>query len=587
MDVWKIGVRLSLENKVSSGLALIAGEMLGLKGKADDVQKAFTSWNLALNATVAIVAGRQLIDGMVTLVDHGRELVHVQEQLGSAGVKQIEVAEATAEAWKVASQYGLKVSDVLADIKEARLVFGSTEHAIDFIEPLERMRVVLNAVSEGTGTSAAGAVYAMARAGELKGLQNPHDFLSYFDQMTKVVSASGGKVSPQNFVMATQYGGLASTGWDERFYTKIFPTMIQEMGASQAGTAMASLFGTLVQGKVTKRSLGLMSDLGLIEDPSKIIYNKLGDPSGMLPGAIAGPGLAVHNGYDWAQQILKPAVEKHLGRAITGADDQKAIELLGGMFGNKKAAQAIATLLFQSNRIEKDAGLIGEAKGLDAADGLLKHDPNTAMNNFKNSWDNLLTALGSPLVAPAVAGMNRIADAIKNMTTYVNSIATAENWDKFNKAIGPTMAGMNATFAAIGAIVDQMVTVSMKVKDALGNIVSAIEGFIGSIRSLASSLGIVAPGSNPNVAPGNRAPGAQPQQWQAPGPGGRGVYSPTNWAPPANSNQPTVIHTALNVDGRKLASAVSSHMARNSAWSSSSSSFDGRAMAAPTDVNFI
>jgi hypothetical protein len=584
MDVWKIGVRLSLENQISSGIALIAGEMMGLKGKADEVQKAFTSWNFALNATVAIIAGRQLIDGMVTLVDHGRELVHVQEQLAAAGVNQIEVAEATGEAWKVAAKYGLNVSSVLGELKESRLTFGSTEHAIQFIDPLERMRVVINAVSEKMGDQAVASV--MGRAGEMKGLVNPEDFQSYFDQMTKAVTASGGKVSPELFMQATQYGRLATKGWSEEFYTRYLPSLIQEYGGSGAGTSLMSLFGTIAQGKVTKRSLGMMDDIGLIADPSKITYNRLGDPMGMSPGAIAGTDLFIKDPYRWTQDVLKPLIEKKLGHAVHPGD-QQAIRMIGGMFGNRNAAQMISTFLLEGQRLDKDASLIGQAKGLEASSNLLAHDPTTAMNNFRNSWDNLLTALGAPLVAPAVTGMNRIADVLKNMTEQVNRVATAENWDKFRMLMGPTMAGMEATFRAIGTIVDQMVTISFKVKDALGSIVSAFEAFIGSVRSLASSLGIVAPGSNPNVTPGNRAPGAGQQQWQAPGPGGRGAYSPTNWAPPANGNQPVQIHTALNVDGRRLANAVSTHVARNSAWSSSSSSFDGRAMAAPTDVNFI
>lgn len=608
MDVWKIGVAISMSNGVSPVLAVIAADLLGLKGKVGEVEKAFSGWNLALNGTAAILAGAAILGAMGRLVEHGKELVHVQEQLGAAGVKQVEVAEATAEAWKVASQYGLKVSDVLADIKEARMVFGSTEHAMDFIEPLERMRVVLNSVSEGSGNKASDAVYQMARAGELKGLQNPGDFISYFDQMTRAVTASGGKVSPDAFLQATQYGRLASKGWGEEFYTRILPSMIQEMGPSQTGTALMSLFGTTVQGKVSKRSLGMMDDIGLIADPSKITYNKLGDPMGMAPGAIAGSDLMIKNPYQWAQEILRPLVEKKLGREVKPGDEG-AIELLGGMFGNRTSAQAIATMLLESGRINKDASLIGQSKGLNAADDLLAKDPTAVMNNFKNSWDNLLTALGSPMVSLATDAMNGLARAFKYMTEFAVANPTAV------KLIGEAIIGIGAALVALGATAVVAAAVSVigpvgaavaaiagaitaiaalnwdAAQSVLNSIVSGLTFFINQIKATLGDLKSIfswgMPGSNPNVTPGNRAPGAGQQQWQAPGPGGRGTYSPTNWAPPANGNQPVQIHTALNVDGRRLANAVSTHVAKNGAWSSSSSSFDGRSMPSPTDVNYI
>jgi hypothetical protein len=197
LDVWKIGVAISLTNGMSPVLAVIAADLLGLKGKVGEVESAFKGWNTALAGTLSIVAGGALIAGVAKLIDHGQELVHVQQQLAAAGVDQVDVAKATAESWKVAAEYGLKVSDVLADIKEARMVFGSTEHAMDFIKPLEQMRVVLNSVQEGTGNKASDAVYEAARAGELKGLQNPADFVRYFNEMTQAVSASGGKVDPK------------------------------------------------------------------------------------------------------------------------------------------------------------------------------------------------------------------------------------------------------------------------------------------------------------------------------------------------------------------------------------------------------
>ncbi|NTF67976.1 hypothetical protein [Rhizobium rhizogenes] len=604
MDVWKIGVAISLTNGMSPVLAVIAADLLGLKGKVGEVEKAFSSWNLALAGTVGILAGGAIIAGVAKLAEHGRELVHVQQQMVAAGVNQADIGKATADSWKVASDYGLKVSDVLADIKEARMVFGSTEHAMDFIAPLEQMRVVLNASMDGSGNKAADAVYEMARAGELKGLQTPDQFMSYFDQMTKAITASGGKVDPKGFLQATQYGRLASKGWDEDFYTKYLPSLIQEMGPSQTGTALMSLFGTTVQGKVTKRSLGQMMDLGLIEDKSKIIYDGKGDPVGFNPGAVKGTDLMTKDPYRWAQEIFKPLVEGKLGHQVF-AGDESAIQLLGGMFGNRTSAQAIATLLLEGQRINKDAGIIGQAQGIGASGALLANDPNTAAKNFASSWDNLMTAFGSPLVPLSIQAMNSVADVMKSLTTF------AVGHPEAIKIIGEALIGLGIGLAAlgvaavvaaaaalipggivavaivgIGSIIATIAAFNWRaIVDVFNGIYNAIADFINKVKGLATD--ILGLGSHLNVTPGARVPGSgEATPWQAPGPGGRGVH-PASWAPPANSNQPTTLHTAINIDGRRLATAVSQHMAANSSWSGSSSSFDGRAMASPTDVSYI
>ncbi len=608
MDVWRIGVAISLTNGMSPVLAVITSDLLGLKGKVGEVEKAFSNWNLALSGTMAILAGGAIVAGVAKLTEHGKELLHVQQQMAAAGVNQVDIAKATADSWKVASQYGLKVSDVLADLKEARMVFGSTEHAMGFIGPLEQMRVVLNAVTEGSGNKVADAVYEMARAGELKGLQTPDQFMSYFDQMTKAITASGGKVDPKAFMMATQYGRIASKGWSEDFYSRILPSLIQEMGPSQAGGALMSLSGTIVQGKVSKRSLGMLEDLGLLTDPSKVIYDKLGDPKGVLPGAFANTTGFTQNPLTWAETTLHDALVKKFGDFKPG--DPEVLNFLGGAFGNIRSAQAIATLTMEGNRINKDAALIDQAQGVGAAGSLLANDPNTAATNFKNSWDNLLTALGSPLVEPAIQAMNYMANVMKSLTEFANG------HPETIKIIGEALVGLGVGLAALGAVTVVAAAAALIPGGAIAIAVAAIGGIIVSIvaynwhavvdvftgiynaivnfvTQLAQIPGMIknailgGPGVGPAGSP--NAPGTPQFKIETPGvhPGKDELYHPTNWVPPANGNQPVTVHAALNVDGRRLAQVVSTHMARNGSWSGSSSSFDGQAMPAPTDVSYI
>jgi hypothetical protein len=620
-DVWQIGVKIGLTNGISPVLAIIAKDFLGLKGSIKEIEQAFGAWKPAIVGAAAALAGTEILKSMADLVDHGKELVHVQEQMAAAGMGQVDVANATASAWKAAADYGLKVSSILDDTKELRMSLGSTDHAIDFTDPLEKMTVVLNAARPGAGDEARGAAYDAMRAGELKGFLSNDQFTGFVNDLTKVITASGGKVDPKSFLQATQYGRLATKGWDEEFYTKYFPSLIQEMGGSQTGTVLSSLFGTIVQGKVTKRSLQAMEDLGLIDDPSKITYDRLGDPLGMKPGAIKGTDLFTKDPFKWSQEVLKPLLDAKLGHtAMPG--DEGAIELLGGLMGSRTSGQVASIMTLEGQRINKDAGLIGQAKGLDAASDLLAHDPNTAMTNFKNSWDNLLTSLGSPLVQVSVDAMNSIASVMKSMTSFSNGHPEAI------KLIGEGIIGLGGALAGLGVAAVVAACVSLGTGGAiavgigaLGTLIAEIAAFhwqavvdeFGSIKGAIANLTAInwhaivdmfdgickaitdfiakiaaLPGQISGAISG-AAKGAWEGIWGGGGatPHDTGLLHKSSWTPPAGQGQPTVIHTALNVDGRRLATAVSRNMARNATWSGSSSGFDGQSMPAATDVSYI
>ncbi|WP_267358423.1 MULTISPECIES: hypothetical protein [unclassified Methylobacterium] len=415
--------------------------------------------------------------GLKDVLQHASELEHVQQQMIQGGFKEVNIAKARNAAWAEAGKYGLNVAKVLGDIKELTLPFGSIEHAIEFIEPLEKMKIVLNGVSEGKGNASAEAVYKMARAGELKGLQDPKDFLSYFENMTKAISASGGKITPNDFMQATKYSKLSGMGFSEEYFTKYLPTLIQTMGASTAGTASQSLFSTLVQGTVTKRALGRMDDLGLIGDPSKIIYDNKGDPKGFNPGAVQGTELLVSNPFKWAQTVLLPLLEKKYGSIDDPANKQKAIEDLGGLFGNRNSAAAIAELALRGKTFNKDAALIEQARGLGGADQLQKEDPNSSAARLHGAWENLLTAIGGPGVSIAVAGMNSLATGITAITKVAN---------EHPGAMKIVLEGVLGLAGALAAITVGGALVGAAVLAPTGAVVVAVTTLVGVLGSIAA-----------------------------------------------------------------------------------------------------
>lgn len=445
--VYEVFTKISMVNNVSGVLAAVSKDVLSLEGSVGKLQAAFNSLNrtsLAIGGGLAVFGGSAALAGMSKMVEHGEKLVHVKQQLLAAGVKEGEIATSTAKAWEVAGKLGMSASNVLNDIKELRTVFGTTFDATQFIEPLEKMRIVLNAVSEGSGNEAKAAVYEMARAGELKGLQRPEDFMSFFEGMTKAISASGGMVSPKAFAQATQYGRLATKGWDEEFYTQYLPSIIQSMRPTGAGTALMSLFGTLIQGKSSKPAMEAMLSLGLITDPSKLDFNKMGPTGKFHYGAIEQSDLLTKNPAKWAADVLAPLLEKKYGEL--SVDNPKMIGALGEMFGNRMSAQIIASFALESKRIEKDAALNRQAFGIGFADWALKHDPETVNRKWLDSWENFWTAFTEPLVQPKLDIMNAISDQLNSFAAW--AVANASTVEM----IGKTLVGVAGAVVAVGAL---------------------------------------------------------------------------------------------------------------------------------------
>lgn len=404
------------------------------------------------------------------------EVKHIQAQMKQAGMAPGDIAKATASARIEGYRYGIPQATALEDIKEIRGPFGSTDEAISLVDSLERMRIVLNAVSPGKGDDAKDAVYKMARTGELKGLVDPKDYLSYFEGMTKTISATGGKVGPNDFMQAAKYSKLSGFGFDEEFFTKYLPTLIQTAGPTTAGTSLMSLFNTLVGGTVTKRSLIQMQDLGLIGDPDKIVYDDKGQPKGFKPGAIKGTDELTRDPLKWAEDVLTPLLEKKYGDLSIAANKETAIQNLSGLFGNRNSASAIAELALRSKSFERDAKLNANAQGLGGVEELQSNDPKAASERFAGAWKNLQAAFGGPATDVVIGAMNGMSAGMIALTKWAN-----DNPNGAKAVVG----GMTAIATGLGVLTGAAVMSALGLFSVTGAAAIGIGALVGVLGSLA------------------------------------------------------------------------------------------------------
>lgn len=605
-----------MTNGVSSVLKVIQRDLLGLKHQVDLTAGSFDRMKLAAVGAGGVVFGAGILFAMAKLVKHGEEFVHQQALMKSAGMSQIEIAEATGKAWQNTNDVlGTGVSENLKNIRELRMVFGDTQEALNNLQVVSKAQVVMNSVR---GQGAGDQVFDMAKALEIKGAsQDPAHFYKLLDEMVKASIASGGRVLGSDFLGTFKYGRTATQGWDDRFIGLILPTLIQEMkssggsgGAGGPGNALQSAFQAVVGGTMSNKAAEEFYKLGLT-DKSHIIFTSTGSIKGIRPGGIKGSEEFQADPYQWVQDVLMPALK---AKGITTPEAVR--EEVSHMFVNRTAQQIMTMFATQQMRFEKDATLIGDAKGLGAYDQLIKDDPVARMKAFSEAWSNLMTALGAPLVKPAY-------DMLMKLTLILNDLAkVAADHPDATRVIGEVVAGVGAVAVAFGAF-----AVGTAAASAIGLLTGAggllalaagIEALGHALPSIPKWMIDAAAGAAAGAAIGSAFPGIGTGVGAAAGaaagaigsqlrdsshmpnnpswnlnnhlPGGKegvdGLYHKQSYVPSSNDRPKiqTIVYTML--DGRVLAKTVSEEQGRAMALPSPGATrFDGRQTAAfPSDT---
>lgn len=405
----------------------------------------------------------------------------------STGMSRDEVDRAVDQAFRLRVP-GISAADHLKAIGELRIVFNSTEHAIEHLAAVQRASAVMKALNPHM--DAENESYNLARALELKGVStDPEHFMRLTNKMVQAMNASRGKITGSEFFEFTKYARGAAGRLTDDFYTRVAPTLIQELGGHSAGMALSSFRQTLVGGKMTNKAAEEFVRLGLV-DPRYVIHTKTGSVKGVRPGGLVDSALANQDPYAWIQGYLKPALTK---AKIT--DPDKIAEELAHLFSNRFSEQMASILLNQSQRIEKDWKLIEEAPSTESLEKLRGTSPIFAAHDLSAAIDTLLSSLGNPMAQHAIATMNQMADGARYL---------AERYAHFAKS-SPLGAELTATLGAAG-----LGYVGLKGVQATFGLMTGATALKGSAAALAQSAAALDAaaaklGSVPSVGQSNGA----------------------------------------------------------------------------------
>lgn len=603
MDVWQIGVKISLANAMSPVLAVIAADLLGIKGKVGEVEKAFTGWKLAIAGAGAALAGSAIVAGVFKLADGGKALLDQQDKLQRTGMSYNRVLEIQAKYFSEINKAipTSTASEYLKAINENQSVVGV--NVAEKFTPTGLM--VDEIIGNATGKKASGSGFNLLRALEMRGttMTDFEGTSKLMNAMAQNIVGSGGKLDATTYQTMAKRGGVAWINASPEFITGGASVLASDLGGDTAGTAIMTLYQMLSGATTLSKQQYEALERAKMIDSSKVSVDK-GGRINVGPGGIVGSKMGMENQHAWVRDVLAPHVME-----AAGGDKVMYDSLLAKIGRNRNTTRALTMFGDPgfNEQIEKDTQLWRGSSTVEKAYGdSMQRNPLFVDKAFHEQFKSMMEAIGGPLAQAAIPVMKDLTAVFQNIGRFAN------NNPGTIKLVGEALIGLGVGLAAIGTIAvvgaaillapGGLITVAIggisaaivaivgmnwrAVVDVFDGIYNAIVQFIEKMKALVASIAGAILGAASGI--GNFQP-FKPRINRDPNHPSLFPADPASYVPPSPpaANQNSVIHTSIQLDGRTLAKAVSQHMANNGAWSNSSSSFDGRAMPAPTDVSYI
>ncbi|MGB6054449.1 MAG: phage tail protein, partial [Burkholderiaceae bacterium] len=332
--------------------------------------------------------------------------------------------QASADAIKYAKAmqtYGTSTVQNLELVRDALTVFADEHHA-EMVSPLLAKMKFANAAmydAEQAGDHDR-KFMDMLKVIELRGgLSSQQAFNRQANIVQQVLTATGGRVGPEEWLNVIKTGGLAAKGMkDDAFYYTMEP-LVQEMGGFRVGTAMMSAYNNLYQGRTTRRTAQKLDELGLIGDPTKVKHDKAGQLSFLNPGALKGADLFRDNQFAWMEQVLLPQLEK---KGIT--EKQGVLDAIGGIFSNRTASNLFGQMYLQREQIHKNMRLNQGADDIDALYGRARQSASGQELEAQAKLRDLQLELGTQILPLYARGLEAVTGWTKSITAFMREHST-------------------------------------------------------------------------------------------------------------------------------------------------------------------
>ncbi|WP_242559546.1 phage tail protein [Pandoraea capi] len=326
-------------------------------------------------------------------------------------------------------------------MRDALTVFADAHHAEMVTPLLAKMKFANKALyGDEKGEENDKKFMDMLKVIEMRGgLASEAEFNKQANMVQKVLTATGGRVGPEEWLNLIKTGGLAAKGIDsDAFYYQLEP-LVQEMSGNRVGTALMSAYSGLYQGRTTKRAAQNLDALGLIGDSSKVTHDKAGQIAHINPGALKGSALFRENQFEWMEQVLLPALA---AKGIT--EKQAVLDAIGGIFSNRTASNLFGQMYLQRDQIRKNEKLNRGAADISTLDKLAKDSPTGKELDLQAKVHDLWLEMGERVLPMYASGVETLSGVVKGLTGFM------ERHSVVAKVVMVTIAGIAGALLLIG-----------------------------------------------------------------------------------------------------------------------------------------
>lgn len=315
---------------------------------------------------------------------------------------------------------GTSALENLELVRDAMTVFADSHHATMVAPTLAKMKFANSAMyGEEEGAEKGQTFMNMLKVIELRGgLASQGKFEHEANLVQKVLTATGGRVGPNEWLNFIKTGGVAAKGLkDESFFYKMEP-LIQEMGGNRVGTGLMSAYSNLYQGKTTVRSVKEMDRLGLL-DPNKVEYNKIGMIKQIKPGALAGGDLFKSDPMQWMETVLLP---KLAAKGIT--DPEQVKDSIANIMSNRTASGLFTQMYLQRDQIHKNERLNAGAAGINELNTRASGTAKGMELDAQAKYHSAQKEFGEQTLPMYTAALNMATGALGRMATFMKEHPT-------------------------------------------------------------------------------------------------------------------------------------------------------------------
>lgn len=418
---YEVAIHLTATNGVSSVLAAISKEVLGLTAGVKELEKGFSNLHLGVLGAAGVAAG---LGGFMVLKDlakHAADLSHELTQISKLGVSDAQLAVIRTAAQRTTEQVpGTTEKSALELYGVSYSMFGN-DGALKIMEPLAKfVQVVGNTGGDYEG--AQGNIVKMIRSGELMGkfineqtkVVDTDKLMHFLDLGARVMTATHGMVNSATWLQLAQQGGPALAGMsDSGMYTMAI--IAQAMGGYRAGTALSSIYQQMAGGKMAQYPASELHKMGLVGDYSVGKGGHLLWKDGALNTDFV---KALKTDPIEATKIMVDAFHKQ-GLNTMDQIVPKMYEILQRTTSIRELHDLIRNLpqiIQERDRIQVGLGVD------DAYAAQQGRDLEQVEHNLGASWQNLMYAIAGPSTGFYVGVLSTLSKAFTSLTASLHGV---------------------------------------------------------------------------------------------------------------------------------------------------------------------